>query len=79
MSHAIFHGTVVIKSDKSKSPWSPGFLVDHQRRIKDCSELFKVFLELFFNDILTDPTHEDFGRLVLFITRNRSFRINLYA
>jgi hypothetical protein len=77
MSHAIFHGTVVIKSYKPKPPWSTGFLIHHQRRIKHCSELFKVFFELFFYDVLTNSADEDFRRLVLFITGNRSFRINL--
>jgi len=77
MSHAIFNSAIVVKSYKPKSSWPTRFFIHHQSCVKHRSELLKVFLEFLFNDILTDSADEDFRRLVLFIARNCSFRIDL--
>ena len=77
MSHAVFNSTIVIKRDESKSSWSSSLLVHHQSCIENGSELLKVFLELFLDNILPDSSNEYFRRAILFVTRNCTFWINL--
>jgi hypothetical protein len=77
MSHACFDSTVIVKSDESESSWSSGFFVHHEGCIEDCSELFKVFLELFFDDVLSDSADKDFRGAVLLVSGDGSFWIDL--
>jgi hypothetical protein len=59
LRHTIFDGTVIVEGDESESAWSPRFFIHHQRRIKNSSKLFKIFLEFLFDDILSDPSNKD--------------------
>jgi hypothetical protein len=77
MSHACFDSTVIVKSDESESSWSSGFFVHHEGCIENCSELFKVFLELFFDDILSNSADKDFRGAILFVSRYCAFWIDL--
>lgn len=78
MSQAILYGTVVIERDEPKPPRSSCFLVHHQSGVKNCSELFEILLEFFFNNILTDSAYKYLGCFILFLTGNGTLRINLY-
>ena len=77
MGHAIFNSTVIIKCYKSKPSWSSSFFIHHQCCIKNSSKLFEIFLEFFFNHILTNPSDEYLRRTILLVPRNCTFRINL--
>jgi hypothetical protein len=77
MDHAILDRTVIIKCDKTESSGSSGLFVHHQRRIENSSKLFEIFFEFFFDDILTDPANEYFGRAILLLTRDCAFRVDL--
>ena len=57
--HDIFHRVFLIESNKSKAPRSVCILVYHNDRVLDLPIGIEVVMELFFSNIMLEPSHEN--------------------
>jgi hypothetical protein len=68
-----------IKCDKSESTRPASVFVNHQSGIHHTAELHEKLLKVLFIGLLADTANEDLASFLLFITRNGSLGVNLYA
>lgn len=73
----IFDGGLAIEGDETETTRSTGIFVHHQSSVKNTAELHEVFPEIGFSSLLANTTDEDLGGLLLFITGDGSFRVDL--
>jgi hypothetical protein len=66
-----------VKSHETESTGTSGVLVDHKCCIDHTAELHEELLEVLLGCLLADTANEDFASLLLFITRNGTFGIDL--
>lgn len=77
LEQCFLYTLAILKSDETKSAWSPCFSICHQGGIHDFAKLREKLAEFFFIHVRGNTTHEDFFSLVLLFTGNCTLGINL--
>ena len=76
-AQACFDADLILESDKSKAAGSPSIFVHHEGGVNNTSKLSEVILELILCSILAHAPDKYFGRLLLLISGNGPFWIDL--
>ena len=70
-------GGFTVEGNESETSRSASVFVHHEGGIDDSTELHEVFLEVLFSSFLRDTADEDLAGLLLLVSGNGTFRIDL--